>query len=86
MVRETSHPDLGEARAFAEAIHAQFPGKLLAYECSPLFTWRKRLDDATIASFQREVGAGHFDAVTNAVTKGQGLTCALAGSTESTTF
>jgi len=54
---ETSHPDLGEARAFAEAIQAQYPGKLLAYNCSPSFNWKKKLDDATIANFQRELGA-----------------------------
>ena len=54
---ETSHPDLGEARRFAEAIHARFPGKLLAYNCSPSFNWKAHLDDATIAKFQRELGA-----------------------------
>jgi isocitrate lyase len=54
---ETGHPDLGEARQFAEAIHRQFPGKLLAYNCSPSFNWKKKLDDATIAKFQRELGA-----------------------------
>lgn len=54
---ETSKPDLEEARAFAEAIHAKFPGKMLAYNCSPSFNWRKNLDDATIAKFQRELGA-----------------------------
>ncbi len=54
---ETSHPDLGEARRFAEGIHAQFPGKLLAYNCSPSFNWKKKLDEATIAKFQRELGA-----------------------------
>jgi isocitrate lyase len=54
---ETSTPDLGEARRFAEAIHAQFPGKLLAYNCSPSFNWRKNLDCETIARFQRELGA-----------------------------
>jgi isocitrate lyase len=53
---ETSHPDLDEAKQFAEAIHA-FPGKLLAYNCSPSFNWKKNLDDATIAKFQRELGA-----------------------------
>jgi len=53
---ETSHPDLNDARIFAEAIHAQFPGKLLAYNCSPSFNWKARLDEATIASFQRELG------------------------------
>jgi isocitrate lyase len=54
---ETSHPDLAEARQFAEAVHAEFPGKLLAYNCSPSFNWRKKLDEATIARFQRELGA-----------------------------
>jgi isocitrate lyase len=54
---ETSHPDLAEARRFAEAIHARFPGKLLAYNCSPSFNWRKKLDGHTIAIFQRELGA-----------------------------
>ncbi|HET9248711.1 MAG TPA: isocitrate lyase [Actinomycetota bacterium] len=54
---ETSTPDLDEARAFAEAIHERFPGKLLAYNCSPSFNWRKHLDDAEIARFQRELGA-----------------------------
>jgi isocitrate lyase len=54
---ETSTPDLAEARAFAEAIHAEFPGKLLAYNCSPSFNWKRKLDDATIARFQRELGA-----------------------------
>jgi len=54
---ETGRPDLDEARRFAEAIHAKFPGKLLAYNCSPSFNWRKYLDDATIARFQRELGA-----------------------------
>jgi isocitrate lyase len=49
---ETGKPDLGFARAFAEAIHARYPGKLLAYNCSPSFNWKKNLDDATIASFQ----------------------------------
>jgi isocitrate lyase len=54
---ETSKPNLEEARLFAEAIHAKFPGKLLAYNCSPSFNWRKNLDDATIAKFQKELGA-----------------------------
>lgn len=54
---ETSTPDLHEARAFAEAIHAQYPGKMLAYNCSPSFNWKRNLDDATIAKFQRELGA-----------------------------
>jgi isocitrate lyase len=54
---ETGKPDLHEARRFAEAVHARFPGKLLAYNCSPSFNWRKNLDDATIARFQRELGA-----------------------------
>src|SRR5574338_647890 len=54
---ETGKPDLAFARAFAEAIHAKFPGKLLAYNCSPSFNWKKNLDDATIARFQQELGA-----------------------------
>ncbi|MET0405248.1 MAG: isocitrate lyase [Cystobacter sp.] len=54
---ETSTPDLAQARKFAEGIHAKFPGKLLAYNCSPSFNWKKHLDDATIAKFQRELGA-----------------------------
>ncbi|MFY7718608.1 MAG: isocitrate lyase [Brevundimonas sp.] len=54
---ETSHPDLDDARRFAEAVHREHPGKLLAYNCSPSFNWKARLDDATIAKFQRELGA-----------------------------
>ncbi len=54
---ETSTPDLDEARAFAEAIHEQFPGKLMAYNCSPSFNWKQHLDDDTIARFQKELGA-----------------------------
>jgi len=54
---ETSHPDLDDARKFAEAVHAQYPGKLLAYNCSPSFNWKAKLDEATIAKFQRELGA-----------------------------
>jgi isocitrate lyase len=53
---ETSTPDLDEAAAFADAVHARYPGKLLAYNCSPSFNWKKHLDDRTIASFQRELG------------------------------
>jgi isocitrate lyase len=53
---ETSTPDIDEARDFAEAIHERFPGKLLAYNCSPSFNWRAHLDDDRIASFQRELG------------------------------
>ena len=140
---ETGKPDLEEARRFAEAIHSRFPGKLLAYNCSPSFNWKRKLDDATIARFQRElaamgyrfqfitlagfhalnfsmfqlargykaqqmtayvslqeaeiaaesdgytatkhqreVGAGYFDAVTQAVTGGLSALTALAGSTE----
>src|SRR5271166_286432 len=52
---ETSHPDLEEARQFAEAIRAKYPGKILAYNCSPSFNWRKNLDEATIATFQQEL-------------------------------
>ncbi len=144
---ETSTPDLGEAREFAEAIHAEFPGKLLAYNCSPSFNWKRKLDDDAIASFQadlgalgyrfqfitlagfhslnesmfelargyaargmsayvelqqrefgleehgytatrhqREVGAGYFDAVAQAVSGGQSSTLALKGSTEEAQF
>ncbi|HTZ96045.1 MAG TPA: isocitrate lyase [Terriglobales bacterium] len=54
---ETSKPDLNEAREFAEGVHKKFPGKMLAYNCSPSFNWKKNLDDATIAKFQRELGA-----------------------------
>jgi len=54
---ETGTPDLDFARQFAEAIRAKFPGKMLAYNCSPSFNWKKNLDDATIAKFQRELGA-----------------------------
>ena len=54
---ETGKPDLAYAKQFAEAIHRKFPGKLLAYNCSPSFNWKKNLDDATIAKFQRELGA-----------------------------
>ncbi len=54
---ETSTPDLGEAREFAEGIHRHYPGKLLAYNCSPSFNWAKKLDAETIAKFQRELGA-----------------------------
>ncbi len=144
---ETSTPDLDEAAEFAEAIHERFPGKLLAYNCSPSFNWRKHLDDQTIAEFQqrlgahgykflfvtlagfhslnagmfelareyaesgmsayvklqehefaleefgytatrhqREVGAGYFDAVLEAVTGGASSTLALKGSTEEAQF
>ena len=54
---ETSKPNLADARRFAEAIHAKYPGKMLAYNCSPSFNWKKNLDDATIARFQCELGA-----------------------------
>jgi isocitrate lyase len=54
---ETGKPDLEEAKHFAEGIHRKFPGKLLAYNCSPSFNWKRKLDDATIAKFQRELGA-----------------------------
>jgi isocitrate lyase len=52
---ETSHPDLNEARLFADAVHAKYPGKMLAYNCSPSFNWKKNIDDATIARFQPEL-------------------------------
>ncbi len=144
---ETSVPDLGQARKFSEAIHKEFPGQMLAYNCSPSFNWKRHLDDATIAKFQRElaamgykfqfitlagfhalnfsmfqlasgyrdtqmkayvelqeaefaaekdgytatkhqreVGAGYFDAVTQAVTAGTSSITALAGSTEEEQF
>ncbi len=54
---ETGKPDLQEAQEFAEGVHRQYPGKMLAYNCSPSFNWKKKLDDATIAKFQRELGA-----------------------------
>src|SRR6266516_3289069 len=57
---ETSTPDMGEAREFAQAIHERFPGKLLAYNCSPSYNWRSHLGDAEIASFQDELGALGF--------------------------
>ena len=53
---ETSKPDLDQARRFAEGVHRAYPGKMLAYNCSPSFNWRKHLDEATIAKFQRELG------------------------------
>jgi isocitrate lyase len=144
---ETSTPDLGEAREFAAAIHERFPGKLMAYNCSPSFNWRKHLDDDEIARFQdelgelgykfqfitlagfhslnaamfelargyvdegmpayvrvqerefeleadgytatrhqREVGAGYFDAVAQAISGGNSSTLALRGSTEEAQF
>jgi isocitrate lyase len=144
---ETSTPDLDEAAQFAEAVHERYPGKLLAYNCSPSFNWKKHLDDRTIATFQRElarmgyrfqfvtlagfhaactsmfdlahgyrregmsayvqlqehefaleehgytatrhqreVGAGYFDAVLQAITSGQSSTLALKGSTEEAQF
>jgi len=144
---ETAKPDLEEARRFAEGIHDRFPGKLLAYNCSPSFNWKRKLDDATIAKFQRElsamgyrfqfitlagfhalnfsmfqlargyrsqhmsayvtlqqaefdaehdgytatkhqreVGAGYFDSVTQAVTGGTSSITALTGSTEAAQF
>jgi len=54
---ETSEPDLAEAKKFAESIHAEYPGKLLAYNCSPSFNWKAKLDSSAIAKFQRELGA-----------------------------
>lgn len=144
---ETAKPDLDEARRFAEAIHAEYPGKMLAYNCSPSFNWSKHLDEDTIGRFQkelgtmgyryqfitlagfhalnasmfelaqgyaqagmsayvelqdnefameplgytatkhqREVGAGYFDLVSQAVTGGESSTLALAGSTEEDQF
>ncbi|MDH3412414.1 MAG: isocitrate lyase [Gammaproteobacteria bacterium] len=144
---ETSKPDLEEAREFAAAVHEQYPGKMLSYNCSPSFNWKSNLDDATIARFQqalgemgykylfitlagfhalnysifdlaskyrdrgmsayvelqeqefasenrgytahkhqREVGAGYFDAVTQAITGGNSSITALSGSTEEAQF
>jgi isocitrate lyase len=144
---ETSTPDMGEAAEFAEAIHERFPGKLLAYNCSPSFNWKRHLDDDEIASFrgrlaelgyrfqfitlagfhalnasafelardyaaegmpafvrlqeqefaleedgytatrhQREVGAGYFDLVAQAISNGESSTLALNGSTEEAQF
>jgi isocitrate lyase len=144
---ETSTPDMGEAREFADAIHDSFPGKLLAYNCSPSFNWKRHLDDEAIAGFQgrlgemgykfqfitlagfhalnesmfalargyaeegmtayvrlqerefeleaegytatrhqREVGAGYFDLVAQAVSGGESSTLALRGSTEEEQF
>jgi isocitrate lyase len=54
---ETSEPNLDEAKKFAEHLRAEFPDKMLAYNCSPSFNWKKKLDNATIAKFQRELGA-----------------------------
>ncbi len=54
---ETAHPDVAEAKKFAEEMHKAHPGKMLAYNCSPSFNWKKNLDDATIAKFQKELGA-----------------------------
>ena len=54
---ETSHPDLNDARAFAEAVRKKYPKKMMAYNCSPSFNWKAKLDEATIAKFQRELGA-----------------------------
>jgi isocitrate lyase len=54
---ETSKPDINEAREFADGVYAKFPGKMLAYNCSPSFNWRKNLDDATIAGFQRDLAS-----------------------------
>jgi isocitrate lyase len=54
---ETSTPDLAQAKKFADAVHKVHPGKMLAYNCSPSFNWKKKLDEATIAKFQRELGA-----------------------------
>jgi isocitrate lyase len=54
---ETSTPDIAHARKFAEGVHAKYPNKLLAYNCSPSFNWKKHLDESAIARFQRELGA-----------------------------
>ncbi|MBL8062933.1 MAG: isocitrate lyase [Anaerolineales bacterium] len=57
---ETSTPDLGEAREFAQAIHAKYPGKMLAYNCSPSFNWKRKLDDNQIAEFQDQLGEAGY--------------------------
>ncbi len=57
---ETSKPDIAQARAFSDAVHKKFPGKLLAYNCSPSFNWKAKLDEKAIASFQQEIGAMGF--------------------------
>ncbi|GIK74621.1 MAG: isocitrate lyase [Chloroflexota bacterium] len=57
---ETAKPDIGEAREFAQGIHEKFPGKMLAYNCSPSFNWRRNLDEKTIASFQEQLGEMGF--------------------------
>ena len=54
---ETAKPDIGEARQFAEAIHKEYPGKLLAYNCSPSFNWKRHLNEAQLGTFQKELGA-----------------------------
>ena len=54
---ETSEPNIAEAKKFAEGVHAKYPGKLLAYNCSPSFNWKKKLDSETIAKFRRELAA-----------------------------
>lgn len=74
---ETSTPDLELARRFAQAIHAKYPGKLLAYNCSPSFNWQKNLDDKTIASFQQQLSdMGYkFQFITPQVSTACGSTC-----------
>ena len=56
---ETSTPDMAEAKQFADAIHAKFPGKLLAYNCSPSFNWKRKLTDAQIADYQKVLPSQH---------------------------
>ncbi len=77
---ETSKPDLEQARRFAEAIHARFPGKLLAYNCSPSFNWKKNLDDKTIASFQQQLSdMGYkYQFITLAGSTACGSTCSTS--------
>ena len=71
---ETSTPDLAEAQEFADAIHAKFPGKLLAYNCSPSFNWKRHLDDATIAEFQARVASeAHLLSALSRAALGQGV-------------
>jgi isocitrate lyase len=97
---ETAKPDLDEARRFAEAIKKEYPDQLLSYNCSPSFNWKKNLDDATIAKFQRElaakgytfvahqqeVGTGYFDDMTTVIQGGTSSVTALTGSTEEEQF
>src|SRR6267142_249690 len=83
---ETSTPNLEEAKEFADAVHKVYPGKMLAYNCSPSFNWEANIDKATIAKFQREIGTGYFDLVSTTITGGTSSTTALHDSTEAAQF